>query len=76
METKDANVFVRIDEYKDILDIIELIKEKVKEGKTILGKINDLKNQEDSELELWRHGINDVERKLDFIDQTLFEPKY
>ncbi len=69
------NVFVKIDEYKDILDIMELIQEKVKEAKTILGKINDLKNQEDSELELWRNGLEDVERKLTFIDQTLFEPK-
>ncbi|MFH0875579.1 MAG: hypothetical protein V1859_06580 [archaeon] len=70
------NVFVKIDEYKDILDIIELIQEKVKEAKTILGKINDLKNQEDSELELWKNGLDDVERKLSFIDQTLFEPKF
>jgi hypothetical protein len=70
------NVFVKIDEYKDILDIMELISEKVKEAKTILGKINDLKNQEDSELELWKNGLDDVERKLNFIDQTLFEPKF
>ena len=70
------NVFVKIEEYKDILDIIELIQEKVKEANTILGKINDLKNQEDSELDLWRTGLSDVERKLSFIDQTLFEPKF
>ena len=69
------NVYVRIEEYKDILDIMELITEKVKEAKTILGKINELKNQEDAELELWRNGLDDVERKLGYIDQTLFEPK-
>ncbi|MBU0757054.1 MAG: hypothetical protein KKF44_03235 [Nanoarchaeota archaeon] len=71
-----TNTFVKIDEYKDILDIIQLIKEKVKETKALLGKINDLKNQEDSELELWKNGLDDVERKLNFIDQTLFEPKF
>lgn len=70
------NVFVKVDEYKDILDIIDLIQEKVKESKTILGKINDLKNQEDAELEIWKNGLDDVERKLNFIDQTMFEPKY
>ncbi|MBD3203323.1 hypothetical protein GF327_03455 [Candidatus Woesearchaeota archaeon] len=73
---KGTNVFVKIEEYKDILDIIELLKEKLNEANDILGKINDLKNQEDSELELWRNGLNDVERKLNFIDQSLFEPKY
>lgn len=73
---RGMNVFVKVDEYKDILDIIDLIQEKVKESKTILGKINDLKNQEDAELEIWKNGLDDVERKLNFIDQTMFEPKY
>ena len=76
MESRGMNVFVKIEEYKDILDIIDLIQEKIKEAKTILGKINELKNQEDAELELWKNGIQDVERKVNFVDQTLFEPKY
>ncbi len=76
MESRGMNVFVKIDEYKDILDIIDLVQEKIKEAKTILGKVNELKNQEDSELELWRNSLADVERKVGFIDQTLFEPKY
>jgi hypothetical protein len=76
MESRGMNVFVKIDEYKDILDIIDLIQEKIKEAKTILGKINELKNQEDAEIELWKNGILDVERKINFVDQTLFEPKY
>jgi hypothetical protein len=73
---KEKNVFVKIDEYNDILDIIALINEKVKEARTILGKINDLKNQEDSELDTWKNSLDDVERKLKYIDQTLFEPKF
>jgi hypothetical protein len=71
----DNNVFVKIEEYKDILDIIALISEKVKEARAVLGKINDLKNQEDSELDIWKNSLDDVERKLKYIDQTLFEPK-
>jgi len=70
------NVFVKIEEYKDILDIIALINEKVREARTILGKINDLKNQEDSELNAWKNSLDDVDRKLKYIDQTLFEPRY
>ncbi len=73
---KDKNVFVKIDEYSDTLDIIALINEKVKEARIILGKIDDLKNQEDIELETWKNSLDDVERKLKYIDQTLFEPKY
>jgi len=73
---KDKNVFVKVDEYNDILDIIALINEKVREARMILGKIDDLKNQEDLELDAWKSSLDDVERKLKYIDQTLFEPKY
>ncbi len=73
---KDKNVFVKIEEYNEILDIVALINQKVKEARTILGKINDLKNQEDLELDVWKNSLDDVERKLRYIDQTLFEPRY
>jgi hypothetical protein len=73
---RDQNVFVKIDEYKDILDIIALINEKVRDARVILAKINDLKNQEDTELNAWKNSIDDVERKMKYIDQTMFEPQY
>ncbi len=73
---KDMNVFVKIDEYNDILDIIALVNEKVKEAHVILEKIDDLKNQEDSEVSVWKHSLDDVERKLKYIDQAIFEPKF
>ena len=67
-------VFVKIDDYKDVLDVVELLKAKVKEAKEIQEKINTLKNEEDVELEIWRNNIEEVERKIHYIDTTLFEP--
>lgn len=72
----DLNVFIKMDEYKDLLDIIALINEKIQEARAILGKIYDLKNQEDSELSAWKNSLNNVERKLKYVDQVLFEPRY
>ncbi len=73
---KERNVFIKIEEYNDILDLIALINEKVKEARLILGKLNELKNQEDSELLAWKNSLDEVERKLKYIDQSLFEPKF
>lgn len=67
-------VFVKIDDYKDVLDVIGLLKLKIKEAKEIHDKINTLKNEEDVELEIWRNNLEEVERKLHYIDTTLFEP--
>jgi len=67
-------VFVKIDDYKDVLDIVELLKSKIREAKEIQEKINSLKNEEDVELEIWRNNLEEVERKVHYIDTTLFEP--
>ena len=69
-------VFIKVDEYKDILDIIELTQEKVKEARALLEKINELKAEEEAELDNWNASLNDVEKKLNFVDRSLFEPKY
>ena len=71
-ERKEMPIFVKIDEYKDILDIIDLIKVKVHEAETIIARINEMKKEEDIELTEWRKEIGDVEKKVDFIDRTLF----
>ncbi len=69
-------VFIKVDEYKDILDVIELTQEKVKEARALLEKINELKAEEEAELDNWNESIDDVEKKLNFVDRSLFEPKY
>lgn len=74
-EKREMPIYVKIDEYKDILDIMNLIKSKLAEAKATMGKINEIKNEEDSELELWRSELEEVERKIGFIDKTLFEPE-
>lgn len=75
-ETRETMpIYVKIDEYKDVLDIMNMIKSKLNDARKILGKINDLKNEEDAELELWHTGLDEVERKVEFVDKTLFEPE-
>ena len=48
-----AHVFVKVDEYKEILDVLDMIKDKLKEIRTTLGNINALRNEEDAELAMW-----------------------
>ena len=51
MEEKKADIFIKIDEYKEVLDVLELLKHKISQARAILRKINELKNQEDAEIE-------------------------
>ncbi len=65
-------IFVKIDEYKDILDTINLIKAKLREAHEILSEIQEVKAKEDGEIEQWKSTIEEVDQKISFIDKTLF----
>lgn len=71
----EAPVFIKIENYKDVLNVMDLIKGKLGEAKRTLADITELKKDEDAELELWNSTLNEIEKRLDDIDGTLFEPE-
>jgi hypothetical protein len=70
----DTKVFVKIENYKDVLDSIELIKEKLNDARNTLSKITELKGKEDAELQGWDGKLGEIEGKIDGLDNVLFEP--
>ena len=68
-------VFVKIDEYNEVLNLVKLVRKKLEEAKEVLLKINDLKNEEDHQLEMWQNSLAEIEKKVDFIDHSLNEPE-
>lgn len=77
MEEAKGNmpVFVKIDEYKEILDVMDIIKNKLEQVKVTLRRIEDLKSKEDAEMVEWQKDIEEVEQKIANIDEQLFEPE-
>ena len=72
-EKLGAPVFVKVDEYKEILDVLDMVKGKISEIRDTLAGINDLRNEEDSEVSMWNGTIDDIEKKIDEIDRMMFE---
>ena len=68
-------VFVKIDEYDEVLNLVKVIRRKIDEAKETLLKINDLKNEEDHQLEMWQNTLAEVEKKIDFMDHSLTQPE-
>jgi len=69
MET--APVFVKIDEYKNVLDIIQVLRGKVRESKNLLESLHKMKMEEDSELEEWSSELDEIEKRIESIDKNL-----
>ncbi len=72
---KEAPIFIKIDQYKDVLDILHLAKSKIREARVLIEKINELKNAEDTEIKTWQNSLDEVEKRVMFIDKSLFEPE-
>ena len=68
-------IFVKVDEYHEVLNLMRSIRRKVDESKNTLLKIHDLKNEEDELVDQWQAGLTEVEKKLDFIEHSLNEPE-
>ena len=68
-------VFVKVDEYKDILDVLDMIKAKIREIRGTLRNINSLRNEEDAEFAMWNSTISEIEKKVESIDRIMFEPE-
>lgn len=65
-------VFVKIDEYKEVLDIIDVVKGKLAEAKETIEEIGQLKAKEDRELAAWSRNLAVVEQKILAVDKTVF----
>jgi len=71
----DKPIFVKADDYKSILGAMTVIKSKIEDSEKILTEINDLKNTKDKSFEQWRNELEDIQRKLLYIDKTLYEKR-
>ncbi len=68
-------VFVKVDEYNQVLELVQTIRRKLEEAKGTLARINELKNEEDHQVELWQNTLVEIEKKVDFVDHSLTEPE-
>lgn len=70
---KNLPVFVKINDYKDVLDVVDVMKRKLKETAQTLDNIKQLKAEEDKELQEWEKNVTEISRRLAFIDSAFFE---
>jgi hypothetical protein len=67
-------LFIKLDNYKKTLEQLNMLKSKLEEANAVFNKIVELKKEEDAEISLWQSGLAEVEKKIDYVEKTLFEP--
>ena len=68
-------IFVKIDEYKDVLELIGNLHEKLANARSTLNKIITLRDQEETEIKLWKAKLDGLQERLNSLDNEFLEPK-
>jgi len=70
----DSNpVFVKIEKYKEITELIEVIDKRIGVAKQLLSDLEELKRQEDEEIAKWQASIEEVDHKMGILKDQLNE---
>lgn len=64
-------VYVKIENYKDILATVADLQIKINDARELLAEIDEIKSQEEAELESWKLGLVDVEEKISNLSSVL-----
>lgn len=65
-------VFIKLDKFKEAVEKFDEIKEKVLGIEGSLRKLKEIKEKEDSELKAWDEEMQLIRRKIEIIDNSLF----
>lgn len=66
-------VFVKIDDYREVLSGMQVIKGELKEAESVVTRLNEIKDEKDKQFQKWRTSLEDVQQKLAYVDNVLFE---
>ena len=63
--------YVDISNFQEIMTNVGMIRDTLKESEDRVNRMAEIKNTEEKELEKWRAQLEDIERKLSFVDQVI-----
>ncbi len=66
-------IFVRANQFKDILKGINVVKVNLKKSDDVLLRLDDLENSKEREFTKWRSEFEDIQNKIMFVDKILFK---
>jgi len=70
---KGGPIFVETHEFTNIMKEIEIMKSDLKKADNTISGLNDLKNKQETRFEKLRSSMENIERKLIYVDDIVFE---
>lgn len=73
MGHEEKPLFVRVERYKNVVDTLEDLKQKLAEAGDVLRELSRIKADEEQELTNWQQDLEGVKEKLLLIEKNLTE---
>jgi hypothetical protein len=70
---ENVPIYVKVDKYKELIDVLKTINNKLTQVDKTIDRINALKAQEDQQLRAWNDNLADVKARLEKINQSFYE---
>ena len=64
-------MFVKLEKYKDIFEIMQVIDKKIIHVKQMLTDIDELKRKEDDEISNWEKSVEEINHKMSLMKEEL-----
>jgi len=65
--------FVKMESFQSIINELGLIKSIAKESEDAIARVDDFAGDQEKEFNKWHAQLNDIQKKLIFIDKTIFK---
>lgn len=69
---EDAPIFIKIEQHKELADILKVVNEKLTESTKMLEQLEKLKVEEDTQLKAWAASLEDVKMRTSDLNKALF----
>lgn len=66
----DDQLFVKIEEYNEVLNIVKVVKGKISNAKETINKISEIKAQEDEEIAMWNKNLFTISKNVEEIEKA------
>ena len=66
-------IYIKVDNYRTAIESINSIRASLRQSEDALMKIDGIKNSKDRTLEKFKSSLDDLQKKIIFVDKTLFK---
>jgi hypothetical protein len=70
---ENVPIYVKVDKYKELIDVLHAINDRLANVNKTVEKINALKQQEDQQLQSWADNLTDIRNRLERINNAFYE---